>query len=319
MWAYRLEGPLRLARHEIDRPDESTLRSGEVVLRFLAGGICGSDIPRCLDGAGRPGPEPFGLSLHEIVGEVVASNSDLEVGQRVVGWVSSSRGLQEYVTTSASEALPIELDLADAEAVALQPLACVMHAMTRLPTVRGQRVAVLGLGSIGLLFVHALRDAGAAEIVGVDAVDRREVASAFGADRVECLTCRSWSGRDGVRDSFDLVVEAIGHQTGTLDDAVMAAAPGGTVVYFGNPTDVYYPVRLGTMMDKNLTLQTGRTPIEARRSALRRALHYFVRHPGLFAAYVTDVLPVARAQDAYERASRSTPDRIKVVLDGSLD
>jgi L-iditol 2-dehydrogenase len=317
MWAYRLEGPLRLVRHEIDRPRESTLGDGEVVLRFLAGGVCGSDIPRCLHGAGRPGPEPYGLSLHEIVAEVVASRSDLEVGTRVVGWASDSLGLQEYVASAAREALPLELDLPDTQAVALQPLACVMHAMTRLPAMQGKRVAVLGLGSIGLLFVHALRDAGATEIVGVDAIDRRDVATSYGADRVECLTGQTWAGRDDARDSFDVVIEAVGHQTGTLDDAVLAAGDGGTVVYFGNPTEDFYPIRLGTMMDKCLTLQTGRTPLPDRRAALRRAVAYLDRHPDLFDGYVTDVLPVAEAQTAYERVSRPSPERIKVVLDGS--
>lgn len=317
MWAYRLEGPLRLVRHDIDRADATSLGPGEVLLRFLAAGVCGSDIPRCLDGAGLPGPEPYGLSSHEIVGEVVAAGSELAAGTRVVGWVSRSRGLQEYVPTSEHEVVPVELDIPNTQAVALQPLACVLYAMARLPSVRGKRVAVLGLGSIGMLFVHALRDAGAAEVVGVDAVDRRDVATEFGAHRVECLTTRTWSGRDGARDSFDLVVEAIGHQAGTLDDAIVAAAPEGTVVYFGNPVDVYYPIRLGTMMDKNLILQTGRTPIAGRRAALRKARHYLVRYPDLFATYVTHVLPVSEAPTAYEMVSRPSPGQLKVVLDGT--
>jgi len=318
MWAYRLDGPLRFVRDEISPPQESDLELGEVIVRFRAGGICGSDIPRCRDGAGRPGPEVYGLSLHEIVGEVVATRSDLEVGQRVVGWESRSRGLCEYVRTSACELLAIDLDLDDVHTVALQPLACVVYALTRVPSIEGVRAAVIGLGPIGLLFAHALKDAGAATVVGVDRVDRRAIGPAFGLDHVEFMTSRTWSGRPDADDAFDLVIEAVGHQVQTLEDAIRVAAPEGWVVHFGNTeSDDWYPLPLGVMMDKHLTLQAGRTPIPQRREALRLALGYRERHPELFTTYVTDVLPVSEAQIAYERASRPAVNRLKVVLDGA--
>jgi L-iditol 2-dehydrogenase len=320
MWTYRLEGPLRPVRHEVAPPRESDLDDGEVVLRFRAGGICGSDIPRCRDGVVGGGPPLDGFSLHEIVGDVVATRSDLDVGQRVVGWVSRSVGLSEYVRTDAVELLPIDLDLDDVHAVALQPLACVLHALSRLPTIAGTRAAILGLGPIGLLFAHGLEDAGAAAVVGVDPVDRRDVAATYGLDRVECLTSRTWSHRPDSVDAYDLVIEAVGHQARTLEDAIRAAAPLGMVVNFGNTeSDDRYAVPLGMMMDKHLTLQAGRTPIPSRRSALRRAVDYVGRHPGLLSTYVTDVLPVSQASAAYEKASRPTVGRLKVVLDGGVE
>ncbi|MPZ59848.1 MAG: zinc-binding dehydrogenase [Propionibacteriales bacterium] len=318
MWAYRLEGPLRFARHEIDAPDPASLRPGGVLLRFLAGGICGSDVPRCWDGSGGgEGSAPFGFSLHEIVGEVVASESDLQVGERVVGWVDGSEGLREYVVTPANMVLPIDSDLDDVHAIPLQPLACVLYALSRLPDIRGARAAVIGLGPIGLLFAHALKDGGAAHVHGVDVVDRSEVASTYGLDDFTQHTSRTWSHTPGLRDSFDLVVEAVGHQVGTLDDGITAAAPGGTIVYFGNPDELYYPIRFGEMMDKHLTLQTGRTPVGERRDALRLAQKYVARYPDLPGEYVTDALPVSAAQAAYETASRPARGRLKVVIDGT--
>jgi L-iditol 2-dehydrogenase len=317
MWTYRLEGPLRLVRHEIAPPDESELVDGEVVLRFRTGGICGSDIPRCRDGVLGGGPPPYGFSLHEIVGDVVHSRSDLAVGAHVVGWVSRSSGLSEYVRTNAVELLPIDVGLDDVHAVALQPLACVLHALSRLPTIAGSRAAVIGLGPIGLLFAHGLKDAGAASVVGVDAIDRRDVAAAYGLDRVECLTSRTWASRPDSFDAFDIVIEAVGHQVRTLEDAMRVAAPGATVVAYGNTdSEDRYPLPLGVMMDKYLTLQTGRTPIEQRRAALALAVDYLARYPGLFSTYVTDVWPVAEAPAAYELASRPAVGRLKVVLDG---
>jgi L-iditol 2-dehydrogenase len=320
MWTYRLEGPLRLVRHETAPPAESDLVEGEVLLRFRVGGICGSDIPRCRDGLIGDRSAPDGFSLHEIVGDVVATRSDLEVGTRVVGWESRSRGLSEYVRTSAAELLPIDGELDDVHAIALQPLACVLHALSRLPSVPGSRAAVIGLGPIGLLFAHGLKDAGAAAVVGVDAVDRRDVALTYGLDRVECLTSRTWASRSEEFDAYDIVIEAVGHQVRTLEDAMRVAAPSGIVVNFGNTdSEDRYPLPLGMMMDKHLTLQAGRTPIEQRRAALRRAVDYAARYAALFPAYVTDVLPVSEAQKAYEMASRPTVGRLKVVLDGGVE
>ncbi|MPZ89253.1 MAG: zinc-binding dehydrogenase [Nitriliruptorales bacterium] len=317
MWAYRLEAPMRFTRHDVEVPAGESLSVGDVLLRFLAGGVCGSDVPRCRDGAMLDGPEPFGWSLHEIVGEVVASNADLAPGERVVGWVADSCGLREYLATPASQLLTVNEGLDHVRAVLLQPLACVLQALSRLPDITGARVAVIGLGPIGLLFAHALKDRGAASVVGVDVVDRSDVAPAFGVDEAVQRTSGTWARTLGAPGSFDLVVEAVGHQVGTLEDAITVAAPGGTVLYFGNPDDTYYPIRFGTMMDKNLTLRAGRTAREDRRPALRLAEAYIARHPGLPRACVTHVLPVTETQTAFEMASRPAPGQLKIVLDAS--
>lgn len=314
MWAYRLEGPLQFERHEIDPPSEASLPEGHVILRFLAGGVCGSDIARCKDVA-PPEQQPFGRSLHEIVGEVVATRSDLAVGERVVGWVGDTAGLREFVPTDGLQLLPAPDGLDSIHAAPLQPLACVLWAMSRLGDVAGKRVAVIGLGPIGLLFAHALHGGGAATVVGVDAVDRSDVAGSFGVDEVVRRTSRTWA--QSSPGAFDLVVEAAGHQVGTLDDAISVAAVDATILYFGNPDDDYYPVRFGTMMDRNLTLRAGRTPRSDRRAALRRAFAYVERYPALLDTYVTDVLPVSQAQAAFTKASKPAPGQLKIVLDAT--
>ncbi|HSK96583.1 MAG TPA: zinc-binding dehydrogenase [Euzebyales bacterium] len=316
-WVYRLDGPLRFARHDVEMPSDDMLAEGQVLLRFLAGGVCGSDIARCMDGTGRPGPQPDGWSLHEIVGEIVATRSDLRIGSRVVGWVEDTRGLREYVPTAATMLLEVPGGLDDASAAPLQPLACVLHALSVLGDLSGARAAVIGLGPIGLLFAHALKDRGAS-VVGVDRVDRSDVAAAFGLDQAVHSTSRSWARAVAAGGGFDLVVEAVGHQVGTMDDAIAVAAPGGTILYFGNPDDDYYPIRFGTMMDRSLTLRAGRTPRVARRQALISAADYITRYPRLFDRYITHVLPVTQAQTAFEMASRPTPGQLKIVLQAAV-
>ena len=48
----------------------------------------------------------------------------------------------------------------------------------------GLTCAVLGLGPIGLLFCHVLKERGAARVFGVDRVDRSAIAPRFGVDDV---------------------------------------------------------------------------------------------------------------------------------------
>ena len=312
-WAYRLEGPMQFVRHVVEPPTASDLVDGEVLLRFRVGGICGSDLPRCRDDVLTDEPAPFGRSLHEIVGDVVASRADLPPGERVVGWVASSNGLREFVPTAANELLAAPDELSDTDAVALQPLACVLHAAGRLSEdLRGTDVTVIGLGPIGLLFAHVMATRGAT-VTGIDVVDRSDVAAWYGLSEVHRVTSRTWARRPAARGA-DVVVEAVGHQTGTLDDAVAIAGSGATIVYFGNPDDAYYPLNLGAMMDKALTLQCGRTPSPARRDALQAAITYAHEHPKILEGYVTDVLPVEEAAEAYRLASRPATGQRKIVL-----
>jgi L-iditol 2-dehydrogenase len=93
-------------------------------------------------------------------------------------------------------------------------------------------------------------------------------------------------------------------------------APGGTIIYFGNPDDRHYPIDFGQMMDKDVILHSGRTPQQVRRQAMLRSMAYADRYPGMLESYVTHVLPLERMQEAYELAARPAVGRVKVVLRG---
>src|SRR5215204_4295902 len=180
MWAHRLIAPGRLEAVEVDEPGEP--RPGRVVARFEAGGICGSDVPSFLGvrdpvlAASHGSP---GYPMHELVGVVQASAADdLAVGARVVGWAEGHRGLTEKFVARADQVAPLDDELPPIQSTVIQPLCTVLYAVRRLGDVRGAHVAVIGQGSIGLLFSHVLKTAGAAHVTGVDPVDRRDVADA---------------------------------------------------------------------------------------------------------------------------------------------
>jgi threonine dehydrogenase-like Zn-dependent dehydrogenase len=157
----------------------------------------------------------------------------------------------------------------------------VLYAVEQLPNLTGAHVAVIGQGSIGLLFSYVAKAAGARRVTGVDPVDREAIGPAFGVDTVVRATSDRWVRHLNIDDRPDVVIEAVGHQVATLDHAVAAAAVGGTVFYFGVPDDDCYPISMRTMLRNNLTLKSGVT--RDRRRVLRRADEFAQEHPELCA------------------------------------
>jgi threonine dehydrogenase-like Zn-dependent dehydrogenase len=318
MWAETVVAPGRCERLEVDPPRAEDLQEGQVLLSTLAAGICGSDLPAFLNGALRTEPHPEvtvpGFPLHEVAGEVLASrDAELPVGARVVGWASGRNAGAELLVAEGSGLLPYAEGLSPAEAVALQPLACAIQAVQSLPAIAGSSAAVLGLGPIGLLFAHVLKDAGAGSVTGIDRVDRSDVAETFGIDELVTMSGSRWVAamtEDSPRP--DLVVEAVGHQVETLSNAVDAVADRGRILYFGIPEDPVYPFPLETFLRKNATLTAGYT--REKRAALVDASAYLARYPELAAAYVTHPVAMKDYQRAFELALRPARGRLKVVL-----
>ncbi|MGE0219185.1 zinc-binding dehydrogenase [Mycolicibacterium sp.] len=320
MWSYRLVAPFTFEKIDVPQCDPGSLDDGQVLLRFLAAGICGSDLPAFRGVRGRvPGDtgaraaELPGFPVHEIVGEVIVSRHPAHrPGDRVVGWASGFDGLTECVVADGDGLAAHDESLRPAHAVALQPLACVLYAVEQLPQLSGLRVAVLGQGSIGLLFSYAAKAAGAAHVTGVDPLDRDTIGPAFGVDTVVRATSDRWVSHLPPQDRFDVVIEAVGHQVATLTHAIDAAGFGGTVFYFGVPDDDSYPVSMRTMLRNDLTLKSGVTM--ARRRVLEAADAFARAHPGLLDRYLTHTFGVEEVQAAFELASRPVPERIKIAI-----
>ncbi|HEY2793423.1 MAG TPA: zinc-binding dehydrogenase, partial [Micromonosporaceae bacterium] len=203
-------------------------------------------------------------------------------------------------------------DLDDVAAVVAQPIATVLSALDRLPSVAGRHAAVIGLGPLGLLIAHALKARGAAIVTGVDRVDRRDVGARFGLDRVVWDASHHWATTIDDDDRPDLIVEAVGHQVATLNDAIEAARVGADLYAFGVPDSTHYPIAFQRFFRKLLHLHGGN--IQDWKRYLAEAEKYLIDHPDLPRDYVTDVFPVDRAQEAFESAVRPAVGRLKVAL-----
>ncbi|OBF11927.1 alcohol dehydrogenase [Mycobacterium sp. ACS4054] len=320
MWSYRIVAPYAFERTTIADKTPESLADGQVLLRFMAAGVCGSDLPAFRGARGRlPGDdgasaaEKDGFPIHEIAGEVIASrHPDHRPGDHVVGWASGFDGMMERVVSSGDGLAPYDPALTPAQAVGLQPLACVLYALEQLPDLTGRQVAIIGQGSIGLLFSYVAKAAGARRVTGVDPIDRSSVASTFGVDDPVRATSDRWVSRLAAVDRADIVIEAVGHQVATLGHAIAAAAPGGTVFYFGVANDDAYPIDMRSMLRNNLTLKSGVTL--DRRRMLELAGKFAAEHPGLLATYLTHTFGVDDVQGAFDLACRPVPDRVKIAI-----
>ena len=140
--------------------------------------------------------------------------------------------------------------VSDEAAVAVEPLACAVHAALAAAPGPGETIVVLGAGSVGLLVVGALgrlTDAGRIFCVAKHGRQRDE-ALRLGADAVihpnEIYTAlptmlgakghRPELGKPVVLGGADRVFECVG-SPGTMEDAIRLARPGGGVTLVGMP------------------------------------------------------------------------------------
>ena len=248
--------PGTIVVEDVARP---TPGAGEVVVRVRHCGICGSDLHWYHGQMVLPADCPG----HEIAGEVAdvgAGVTALAAGDAValegiaacgrcryclggdyqccptigVVGMTIAGGFAEFVKMPARHCFRLPPGVDVAVAALTEPLGVAVHAV-RLAGLRiGERVLVLGAGTIGLMAVVAARAGGAGEIVVVARrPQQREAALALGADRVVSDADAGGLLGDALGSPIDLVLETVGGDADTLDTAVAAARPGGTICLLG--------------------------------------------------------------------------------------
>ncbi len=271
----------------IEERPKPEIGAGEVLVRVVASGICGSDVMEWyrLDRA------PLVLG-HEIAGEVV------EVGKGVKPYKVGDRvtvahhvpcntcyyclngnptvcdtlrrtnfdpgGFAEYVRLPAINVdrgvFLIPDDLSYEEATFTEPLACILRGQRRANLQPGQSVLIIGSGISGLLHVQLARALGAGLIVAVDInAYRLEAAERFGADTA--IGADEFSP-DRLRELnegrlADLVIVCTGAVT-AVNQALASVERGGTVLFFA-PTapGITIPLSINDLFWRNdITLTT---------------------------------------------------------------
>jgi threonine dehydrogenase-like Zn-dependent dehydrogenase len=202
--------------------------AGEVLVRTLACGICGSDLhalkhAEAFVETSRRAGNPFVMDLgrdivmgHEFCAEVVehgpGTTRALKAGTRVcsrptllrptgpqsIGYSNDNPGgYGEYMRLSEALLLPVPDGLATEHAALTEPMAVGVHAVAKARLEPDDAPLVIGCGPVGLAVIAALRLRDVRPIVAADfSRRRRELAAAVGADVVvdpaETTPWQSW-------------------------------------------------------------------------------------------------------------------------------
>ena len=146
--------------------------------------------------------------------------------------VTARGGMTEFMSVPAECLHPLPADLNDNVAALAEPMAVCVRGVRLGGVGLGDRVAVLGAGSIGALSVLAAREAGAGEIfVTARYPHQAALAQALGATRV-FATIEQMTEALGTA-SMDVVIETVGGRANSLTEAVNVAGRGATIAMLG--------------------------------------------------------------------------------------
>ncbi|GAA1267405.1 L-threonine 3-dehydrogenase [Saccharothrix xinjiangensis] len=251
-----------------DVPDP-TPGPGDVVVRVLRTGICGTDlhIDSWDDWAAHNVHAPLVLG-HEFVGEVVeigAAVTGVAVGDLVSGeghlvcgtcrnckagrrhLCANTRGLgvhrdgafAEYVVLPEENAwvhrAPVDLDVA----AIFDPFGNAVHTALSFPVI-GEDVLITGAGPIGIMAAAVAKHAGARNVVITDVSEHRlELARAVGVDLALDVGRRTISEAQaelGMSEGFDVGMEMSGKPI-ALQEMIGNMAHGGRIAMLGLPAE----------------------------------------------------------------------------------
>lgn len=335
-------GDVRFEETEIPQ-----ISDDEMLVKVKAALTCGTDLKTYRRGHPtiiQSVPSTFG---HEFASEVVKVGKNVtkfKVGDRVVGantapcfecencknkryslctnlqylngayseYVAVPSHILKYNFYKIPDGLPYE------QAALLEPLACAVHGVDRIPAKVGDKVVVIGAGPIGLMFMNLLVLKGC-QVIAVDLSDYRLNIAKEKFGVYQTVNAKEDSHIQEVKNicggsGADIVVEATGFPN-VWENAVNMVRPGGTVLAFG-----------GTKAGTSITLDCQKFHYEE--ITLMAVYHHTPYHVNLAlkllanglidgSKYISGYYPLEGAIDALESIGRQ--EGIKYVITPESD
>jgi len=328
----------------VDRP-EPEAGPGEVKIRVLRTGICGTDLhierwDPWAAGAVRapliPGHEfcgeivDIGAGVHDIApGDLVSGEGHIvcgtcrncRAGRRQMCIRTVGVGLQRDGAFAQFVVLPAENVWVHHDAIApevgalFDPLGNAVHTALAF-TVVGEDVLVSGCGPIGLMSIAVARHAGARFIVATDINDTRlALAKEMGADRALDVTrenLHELQREVGMREGFDIAFEMSGSPT-ALPLVIDNMNHGGRIAMLGLPSEPF-SIDWGVVVTRMLTLKGiyGREMFETWNS-MSAMLHTSEVLRGRIASLVSHRFAATAWREAFDAAASGGVG--KVIID----
>lgn len=327
MKAANIKKPGMMEIIDIPNPEPA---AGEVLIRVMASGICGTDVH--IFRGEYLGDYPV-IPGHEFSGVVEAVGSSItrfKPGDRVavepnvacdnceaclnnrqnfcLNWsavgVSRPGGMAQLTTAPEKTVFPIG-ELSFEQAAFMEPLSCVLHGLERLSPELASKVAILGAGPIGVLLMQGIRAQGASHIT---IVDRNTARVGFAGEMGADVTL---TDLDALKpDGYDAVIDATG-VIPVMRRAVDFARPGGKVLLFGvPPTGKEMNIEAFKIFRKGLTVLSSFTSVRNSYQALDLLRSGRICVDGL----VSHRLPLEKFQHGIETIEQGAEGVKKVMI-----
>jgi len=254
---------LREGKMEVATLPDPEAAPGEVVIRVLGCGVCGTDV-HIFHGHLKEGVVPPVVLGHEIVGEIVAVGAgvtqwtegqtvavdpvvgcgrcefcqlgrpNLCAAATVIGY-SRNGGYAEYAAVPASHVVAVSPAIGLKGGILVETLACVLNGYERLGFEAGRTAMILGAGAVGLLWNQMFRSSPCTCLIQSEPVAyRRQAAIELGANLVIDPSRESVAERvrEVLPDGVDYIVDASGDPE-AVEEGIRLVRKGGTFMVFG--------------------------------------------------------------------------------------
>lgn len=259
MKAVRMYAPGDLRVEEVPVPN---VEDDEALIKVMAVGVCGSDIPRANIYGAHVSPIILG---HEFAGQITQVGKNVtkfKVGDRVTcpplipcfecewckmgqyslcenyDYYGSRRdgAMAEYISVKESNLLKLGDNISYEDGATIDPCANALHAMARAAFQPGETVCVYGAGPIGLFAVQYAKIKKASKVIAVDIWDEKlDQAKKVGADVV--INSKNANVAQAVKEATgglgaDIVIDFSGVPAAQLE-CIHCASKLGRVILLG--------------------------------------------------------------------------------------
>ena len=333
-----MTAPGKVEFREVPSPQ---LKAGEVLVKIMEIGICGSDIHVY------HGKHPFtsypvtqGHEVSGLIEKLGEGVTGLTIGQKVTiqpqvvcgqcypcrhGKYNLCESLKvmgfqttgvasHYFAVDAKKVTPLPETMSLEEGAMIEPLAVAVHAVRRMGDMTGKDVCVLGAGPIGILVAQAAKGMGAARVMITDISEvRLQKAAECGIDF--CINTKETNFGEALLQSFgpdkaDVIYDCAGNDI-TMGQAIQYARKGSTIILVAVFAGMA-KVDLAVLNDHELDLNTS---MMYRSEDYEKAIELADSGKVQLKPLISQRFPFQKYLEAYKYIDENRETTMKVLID----
>ena len=259
------------------------LEKSELLIKVAYCGVCGTDRHIYEGNASSSLPVILGHEYSGVITDKGSKDAKFDIGNKVVvdpniycGYcrycrigkinfcenlkalgVTLNGGFAEYSIVPVSQAYRVPNDFDLRIATFAEPLSCCLRGIEHAGISPGNSVVIIGGGTIGLLMVQLVKNAGASRIILIEPdPHKQKLGIELGADYYfSSIEEGIFEKINELTDSqVDVAIECVGNKD-TVDQAIKLAGKGGKIVIFGlAPKDQHITLNLQHLFQNELKI-----------------------------------------------------------------